>query len=474
MNRALFVPGGIVLLAACGPGSKSSPCTSHSECNQPPAATCADEQRLTAYRGPGLCKNGACEYPWDTVECPDGCVNNRCANNPCMGIVCRTPPAPSCKDANTLSTHEKEGTCSEGNCSYTPVDVPCPLGCEDGRCKGDPCKDVTCDQPPTPCHQAVGLCSGGSCNYLFDDGASCDDQNPCTENDECSAGTCSGKLKVCDAPPANACKDATTLVVHDSQGICSGGTCNYGSQEIACPTGCDASKGACKGADPCTGVACNTPPSPCYENAGTCQNGKCTYAPADGKTCDDGNSCTEQDQCVSGACKGTAIVCNTAPARLCKDASTLTVFTTPGQCQNGKCSYGQADVLCTSGCKSGACQGDPCANVVCNTPPAGPCYSATGVCSGGTCSYLTTSGASCDDKDPCTIGDVCSGAICAGSPKQCTTPPPAKCTGELTLTTYANPGTCVVGDGVGACEYKATNQTCPGYCDMEINKCAAP
>src|SRR2546421_290705 len=78
------------------------------------------------------------------------------------------------------------------------------------------------------------------------EGAACDDGNPCTMADACKAGVCAGVAIMCQAK--DACHDA----------------------------------GSC---DPATG-ACSNP------------------AKAEGAACDDGNLCTSGDICRAGVCAG--------------------------------------------------------------------------------------------------------------------------------------------------------------------------
>ncbi len=81
-------------------------------------------------------------------------------------------------------------------------------------------------------------------------GSSCDDGNPCTINDICINGVCSGTPKNCDD------------------------------------------------GNPCTDDACNT------------TTGLCTHT-NNTATCNDGDVCTVNDHCLNGACvPGTPLVCN--------------------------------------------------------------------------------------------------------------------------------------------------------------------
>ncbi|MCA9671731.1 MAG: hypothetical protein KC503_39300 [Myxococcales bacterium] len=415
-------------------------------CDQPPSV---------CHKSTGTCWNGKCQYELaDGKACDDG---NPCTENDfCQSGACRAGPPKTCDqvpgdrcvDASKLQAYAATGVCKNGACDYPSATVNCALGCENGKCKGDPCQGVTCNQPPSSCHQAVGICSGGVCTYLPDDGKGCDDGDPCTASDSCVAGACRGTAIVCDKPPANTCKNANTLVSNSTQGTCKLGQCEYTKSEVPCSHGCDSSAGACKG-DPCANVTCNNPPSGCYKAQGTCSNGSCTYAPDNGKSCSDGNPCTQNDKCTNGTCSGSQIVCNTPPSNTCKDANTLTVFTAPGSCNSqGSCAYASADVTCPFGCDgaTGTCKGDPCATVTCDSPPNTQCYSTPGICSGGNCTYLPKSGVTCDDNNPCTHTDVCNSAgQCAGTSYSCSD--------SLVCTT----DTC---DGNGGCTFPVAQGSC--------------
>jgi hypothetical protein len=209
-----------------------------------------------------------------------------------------------------------------------------------------------CNAPPTDCYATTGTCVQGACTYAFIEGAGCDDGNPCTIDDTCTAGACTGTPMVCTTPNAPACTDATHLRTYDNPGVCNGGRCVYTPETVTCGSGGCAS-GACQ-TDPCANVSCSSPPSVCYDAAGTCSQGSCNY-PTNHATCDDGNACTDNDTCSGGVCSGTPKLCNTPPADSCADASTATVHDHVGTCSGGACSYAIHYVSCSAGCNGGAC-----------------------------------------------------------------------------------------------------------------------
>ncbi|NRD67381.1 hypothetical protein HRD49_37155, partial [Corallococcus exiguus] len=193
----------------------------------------------------------------------------------------------------------------------------------------DACAGVSCDSAPGSCHEAAGTCSNGVCSYAPKaSGAACDDGNACTGTDACNgAGVCTGSATHCDSPPGQC---------YEAAGACSNGTCSYTYK--AAGAGCDDGDACtvgetCNGNGGCAGtpVSCTSPPGQCYEAAGTCSAGACTYAPkAAGTACNDGNGGTLNDVCSgTGACAGVP-ACTTPPSA-CHDS--------PGTYANGACTY---------------------------------------------------------------------------------------------------------------------------------------
>ena len=101
-----------------------------------------------------------------------------------------------------------------------------------------------------------------------------------------------------------------------------------------------------------------------------------------------------------------SVTCNTPPDQC---------FTTPGTCTAGHCAYPHktAGTVCTE-VANGVCSGsgtcvDPCAGVICNSPPNTDCYQPAGTCNAGTCEYTKKSvstacqgnGNTCDASGTC-------------------------------------------------------------------------
>jgi hypothetical protein len=86
---------------------------------------------------------------------------------------------------------------------------------------------------------------------------------------------------------------------------------------------------------------------------------------------------------------GTAVTCTTPPSPTCIAADTLRSYASTGHCSTatGQCVYTPSDLHCPANdCVGATCGGDPCAGIVCNTPPDA-CHQTSGTCAGGACSY---------------------------------------------------------------------------------------
>src|SRR5206468_1764258 len=245
-------------------------------------------------------------------------------SNPAM------PDGTACSDGDACTQTD---TCQGGSCTGTnPVVCTAQDQCHDvgacdpasGQCSNpakpngaactqtDPCQGGTCTAT-TPlvctaqdqCHDA-GACdpaSGQCSNPAKSDGAACSDGDACTQADTCQAGACTGGNPVaCTAQ--NQCHVAG--VCDPASGPCSnpakadGTACNDGD---ACTQTDTCQAGTCTGG---SSVVC-TAEDQCHD-AGTCDpaTGSCSSpAKPDGTTCDDGNTGTYDDQCMTGHCGGT-------------------------------------------------------------------------------------------------------------------------------------------------------------------------
>jgi cysteine-rich repeat protein len=364
-----------------------------------------------------------------------------CEDNPLLGRIC----IPTLGAANGTPCDDGDACTVNDTCSGT-------------MCQGEPKECV----PPNQCQLSAG-CQSGACVYVDKaDGTPCDDGDICTTGDVCSNGVCVGTVKCpaqaqdgchkgqCDPkigncgpdttmPDGTPCDDGDPGTRND---VCTAGTCagTVVSAGAACdaltPDDCHTDVCVC---DPVTGctLTAKANGTPCGDvgtcTASTCQDGVCTGTPVqDGTPCDDREPCTQGDVCNAGACVGTAQPDGTS----CDDGDPCT----------------RNDV-----CTAGRCAGTVIpAGAACDAPAPDDCH--MGVCDPVTGCTLTAvqDGTSCDDGNPCTSGDTCRGGACSGTPVSCDDENPCTddhCdgTGGAPLCVHENNGKCIgphCGNGV--------------------------
>ena len=274
----------------CSEGACGSSACEGVYCDKPPARYCKNDTTLLVFAPNGPCSSASgsveCLHANREIACEAGCNDGHCLEDPCLGVSCTVPPANHCS-GDELVVFELSGRCDQGACLFDSHREACQHGCEAGQCKDEPCVGVVCSSAPAPyCVDGAtlrtftaGTCDEGVCVHQPQDQI-CD--NGCNAG-QCLDEPCSGV--VCNAPPPSACESDTQLRAWDGKpGVCVAGFCQYGTLEHTCTAGCVA--GQCKG-DPCVGVTCSTPPadhcaSPStlvqYPSAaGTCQDGACSY-----------------------------------------------------------------------------------------------------------------------------------------------------------------------------------------------------
>ncbi len=312
-------------------------------------------------------------------------------------------------------------------------------------CLGTP-KDCDDDNPCTidACNPATG------CEYTNTSDV-CDDGYPCTTNDQCSGGVCTGTAVDCDdGNPCtdDACNPATGSCEHtnDPTNVCDDGN--------ACTTNDQCIGGVCVG----TAVDCDDG-NPCTDDACNPATG-CEYT-NNSNACDDGDACTTNDQCIGGICTGTPVDCDDSnpctddscnPATGCEYTNTSDVCDDGDACTtNDQCSGG----VCT-GTAVDCDDGNPCTDDACN--PATGCE-------------FTSNTSACDDGDPCTHTDVCAGGSCTGQMYtcsdglSCTTD---ECNGAGGCIYTINAGYCVIDD---VCYLQHEGGVIPcKYCDPDVSQ----
>ncbi len=336
---------------------------------------------------------GGCMHTWYYGACDDhdACTTASVCNSEhkCVGNQI---------DCNDFNPCTKDSCDPKKGCVHTPVDGTCDDGdpctdndrCVEGKCTGTP-KDCTDSNLCTRdfCDPVHG------CEHEYSSGP-CDDGDACTKNDNCSTGKCIGQPVDCDDhnPCTHDWCDSVLGCVHDPvEGLCDDGdTCTTGDH---CENGkCVGHQVDCDDGDPCTDDMC--------------ADGACFHEPHVG-ACDDGNACTQGEICVDDNCTGGQPVdCNdhndctiddcdtkwgcvytpTGPGP-CDDHSVCTVN---DQCENGKCVGTHID--CDD---HNQCTNDPC-------DPVKGCYH-------------TPRDGKCNDHDVCTTDDRCIDGDCGGTPK---------------------------------------------------------
>ncbi|MBD90410.1 MAG: hypothetical protein CL940_08740 [Deltaproteobacteria bacterium] len=285
--------------------------------------------------------------------------------------------------------------------------------CE-GGVSGSPCNDFNPCTKDDFCEEFV--CVG----VPVDHQDPCDDGDACTVDDRCVEGTCSG-LFVCTEDPGQEtdpscegepqgepCDDGDICTVDDvcdGAGSCAGAPMFCPDDAGGCVVGsCDPETGSCVSEVALDATACDDG-DPCTTDS-TCSSGACggsTFSPA-GTPCDDLDPSTTGDQCVLGVCEGDPIPCDEG----CCDAE-----------DGSPCSDG--DLCSQDVCMGGFCVGTDCP-VDCSAYDGaqgclvGACDPVTGACS----AQAMPSGAPCDDGDPCTTNDACQSGTCRGVTKDCT------------------------------------------------------
>jgi hypothetical protein len=221
-----------------------------------------------------------------------------CGSGFCVeGVCCDTACSPGASGCQTCSARNGHGTA--GHCAVTLNDA-----CDDGvACtSGDHCNAAAaCVGTSYACTatqcQASSSCDGlGGCAVVNKpDTTACDDGNPCTYADQCSAGACAGTPITCSpgsCDVSSSCNgtSACTVTRKPDNASCSDGnpctlndTCQSGSCVPGSPKLCPALADPCKGAGSCDpasgGCVYAAAPDGTTCAAGTCQGGACQAGP---------------------------------------------------------------------------------------------------------------------------------------------------------------------------------------------------
>lgn len=309
----------------------------------------------------------------------------------CIGVVCPVPG--QCQEAME---------CHNGVCPPLPDKAdqsPCDDGVactENDRCFAGFCNGLdTCSSPEAQCMAAYCDTESGLCatNPIYE-GQACNSTDLCIVDPRCSAGVCQGQPRNCTAleslctvgvcvPESGLCQaqprreglecDDEDPCTHQDicmAGICSGITLDCTSLDDQCNTGvCEPSTGECR-----PQAARDT--EPCFEaclvgQEGVCQRGLCSGVPLD---CSNLNDQCNDGVCVDGTC-----------------------FQDPSAYVGARCDDDKPHTDFDTCTQEGLCMGvDLCEDVICKDP--GPCRSG-GACAHGVCPTIVNkdNGLDCDD-----------------------------------------------------------------------------
>ncbi len=357
------------------------------QCAAGPAKACASDDPCIDAKCDKA--SGACKYPSKVgLPCEDG--------NPCtVGDVCGGVGGDQCLPGPTQGACDDKNDCTEDSCNAK-------IGCQHTPKPGAICNDGNACTLGEFCSDSA-ICSNGKA-------FPCDDLNPCT-SDLCDP------LTGCKHTPLEniACEDGNPCTAGD---LCTAGICKSGANNCSCAT-----DGDCKGGNLCTGLLfCDKTKQPftcqinplskvncdqslnndCQTNSCDGQKGCILNKKPDGFACDaDGNVCTVGDACSGGYCMPGA-------KDTCDDSNPCT---TDSCDTKGGCSHVNNTSPCDAdgdACTAGdACVGGNClAGALANCDDQEGCTKDSCDKVSGQCSHQDLQ-ASCSDGNACTAGDAC-------------------------------------------------------------------
>jgi hypothetical protein len=366
----------------------------------------------------------------------------------------------TCVPGEAYCDCKQNSDCDSGYCIEGGSGKICAETCIDS-CKqtGFLCSTVTfpgSSDPVSICVPKAGkLCNpckaSADCGSLADGKASCVDSgdagafcgSTCTTDNGCEVGYSCKDVKTIEGKDVKQCVPKDNAICQCSDGAI--------AQELStvCYTGSGDSK--CIGARTCLAAgkqgapaggglsaclapapkieACNAIDDDCdgQTDEATCEDeNPCTEGTCDGAngcktankagSCDaDGSSCTKDDACKDGKCVvGTTVVCDDNNA--CTKDSCDKVKGCVYENDDGK-GCNADDNSCTQNdqCKAGKCE--PGETKACSSED----QCITGKCNivDGACKYSFEEGQTCNDANPCTVGEKCVTDACKGKATDC-------------------------------------------------------
>ncbi|HVY01802.1 MAG TPA: PKD domain-containing protein [Candidatus Nanoarchaeia archaeon] len=369
-------------------------------------STCSYGSQTTtvASSSPSGCTGG---NPVTTRQCtsPEGgnCANNNQCN---YGLYCKSSTG-KCTDPNNEHLACSNNQCvlvSGAGSNACSIDANCQV-CSystSSSCSGG-IKTTTTSVSPNGC---IGSPSSSTttCTYgCSSDGINCNSAPVCTYTTQysCSANT---RTKSYISSPSN----CVGTIPSDSG---SSTTCTYGcsSDGINCNTGsygssC-ASSAQCASGLICSSNVCKVSVDNSCTSTSECAQG--LYCKSSTGKCTDPNNehlACSNNQCVLVSGAGSNACSIDANCQVCSytysDWSSCTNFQKTRTVTSASPSGCYGTPLLSTSC-------DPCEGVTCNTPPNNLCYSSSGSCLTGSCSYtMLAAGTSCGVDKVCnTIGE---------------------------------------------------------------------
>ena len=409
-------------------------------------AECDDDNVCNGFE---TCVAGAC-VPGARLDCDDhvACTSDSCDGRQCV----HTPEASRC-------TRDVGGTCDPVNdCQYPSCTAAncVTTGCQTARCNGSVCeRTFACG--------AGQSCCGSACVPM-----GCEDGLPCTTDYCGAAGSCQHDVHAGPCDDRDLCTGDGTCA---SDGSCTGGA------RMSCDDGNGCTTDTC---DPARGCVSSANALPCSDDNPCTLNDSCggsACVPGVMDLCDDGIACT-RDMCdrTRGCahapddtlCTGAGAHCSaTAGCQVTGTCTSANCQPTPGTCETAACSTDLTMCIRASSCTTGQmCCGTQCVPEACSD--GNVCTDDACMPASSTCSH-TPSTRGCDDGDPCTTSDACSGTTCTGTPLSCDDL--NQCTDDVcsggTCSHSFNGGPCVpvsecAGDGICIGGYCRPGTLCPG------------
>ena len=284
----------------------------------------------------GACSSGGTSSVPDDVT-PEGDVAGE-------GVVYGCQTADDCQGKTQPGECEKID-CINNMCATVPVLNGTSCDDEDACTENDQCTMGECSGDEITCDDG-NECTADSCDpdagcqvSTDTDGQTCNDGNLCTADDKCAAGQCTGvDVEQCGCVIDDDCEKYDDANLCDGVLTCQDGTCKMDAASIVDCTG--------TAAGPCEEVFCE-------EATGACA----TKNAADGGACDDSDECTVEDTCTAGVCDGEPVKCDDGEEctedSCDPDAGCVFDAAADGtECNDGS--------LCTEndGCVAGECTGD--------------------------------------------------------------------------------------------------------------------